>query len=70
MYMASKLRAGNNKFRHSEMTRPRIALLGLFLEANEFAPVSTEADFHASCYLETQDILDEAAKADPALWRI
>lgn len=67
MYMASKLRAGNNKFRHSEMTRPRIALLGLFLEANEFAPVSTEADFHASCYLETQDILDEAAKAAPSM---
>lgn len=49
------------------MTPPRIALLGLFLEANEFAPVSTEADFRASCYLEGQEILDEAAKLAPAM---
>ncbi len=49
------------------MTRPRIALLGLFLEANEFAPVSTEQDFRASCYLEGQEILDEAAKPAPAM---
>jgi microcystin degradation protein MlrC len=49
------------------MTRPRIALLGLFLEANEFAPVSTAADFHASCYLEGQAILEEAAKPAPSM---
>lgn len=49
------------------MSQPRIALLGLFLEANEFAPVSTEADFRASCYLEGQEILDEAAKPAPAM---
>ena len=49
------------------MSQPRIALLGLFLEANEFAPVSTAADFHASCYLEGQAILDEAAKPAPSM---
>jgi len=45
----------------------RIALLGLFLEANEFAPVSTAEDFRASCYLEGQEILAEAAKPAPAM---
>lgn len=45
--------------------RPRVAILGLHLEANAFAPVSTEADFRASCYLEGQAILDEAAKPAP-----
>jgi len=44
---------------------PRVAILGLHLEANAFAPVSTEADFRASCYLEGQAILDEAAKPAP-----
>lgn len=44
---------------------PRVAILGLHLEANAFAPVSTEADFRASCYLEGQAILDEAAKRAP-----
>ena len=49
------------------MSQPRIALLGLFLEANKFAPVSTAADFYASCYLEGQAILEEAAKPAPAM---
>lgn len=44
---------------------PRVAILGLHLEANAFAPVSTAADFRASCYLEGQAILDEAAKPAP-----
>lgn len=37
----------------------------MHLEANAFAPVSTEADFRASCYLEGQAILDEVAKPAP-----
>jgi microcystin degradation protein MlrC len=49
------------------MTPPRIALLGLFLEANEFAPPSTSVDFYASCYLEGQEILTEAAKPAPSM---
>ena len=47
------------------MTQPKIALLGLFLEANQFAPVSTEADFREACFLSGQEILDEAAKPAP-----
>ena len=39
---------------------PRVALLGMALEANAFAPISTEADFRARGYLEGETILDEA----------
>ena len=46
---------------------PRIAILGIHLEANRFAPVTTGADFRGSCYLEGQSMLDEAAKAAPAM---
>src|ERR1044071_3545777 len=48
-------------------SRPRIAILGIHLESNAFAPVTTEADFRASCYLEGQAMLDEAAKPAPAM---
>ncbi|MGZ9005049.1 MAG: M81 family metallopeptidase [Burkholderiales bacterium] len=47
--------------------RPRIAILGIHLESNAFAPVSTAADFRASCYFEAQAMLIEAAKAAPAM---
>ncbi len=47
--------------------RPRVAILGLHLEANAFAPPSTEADFRGSCYLEGAEILAEAAKPAPAM---
>src|SRR5688572_7321778 len=47
--------------------RPRIAVLGIHLESNAFAPVTTEADFRASCYFEGRALLDEAAKAAPAM---
>ncbi|MCA8926920.1 MAG: M81 family metallopeptidase [Alphaproteobacteria bacterium] len=49
------------------MAGPRIALLGFMLEANEFAPVTTGADFRASCYLVGDEILAEAAKPAPAM---
>lgn len=42
---------------------PRIALAGMVLESNSFAPVVTEADFRGRYYLEGQAILDEAARA-------
>ena len=45
----------------------RIALLGLHLESNSFAPVSTERDFRQLCYLEDDAILTEARKAAPAM---
>ena len=47
--------------------RPRIALLGIHLEANAFAPVTTGADFRASCYFEGEAMLAEAAKPAPAM---
>jgi len=47
--------------------KPRIALLGLHLEANAFAPPTTEADFRGSCYLEGEAILSEAAKPAPKM---
>jgi microcystin degradation protein MlrC len=46
---------------------PRIALLGIHLESNGFAPPSTEADFRSACYLEGMAILGEAAKPAPAM---
>lgn len=45
----------------------RVALLGLHLESNSFAPVTTEADFRRLCYLEGDAILAEAAKPAPAM---
>ena len=44
---------------------PRIAILGMHLESNAFAPVSTEADFRQSCYFEGDAMLIEAAKPAP-----
>ncbi|MEE9148525.1 MAG: M81 family metallopeptidase [Candidatus Tectomicrobia bacterium] len=44
---------------------PRIAILGMHLEANAFAPVTTGDDFRASCYLEGEAMLAEAAKPAP-----
>jgi len=41
--------------------------LGLHLEANAFAPPTTEADFKSSCYLVGDEILREAAKPAPAM---
>jgi microcystin degradation protein MlrC len=47
--------------------RPRIAILGMHLESNAFAPVSTAEDFRKSCYFEGYDMLAEAAKPAPAM---
>lgn len=44
---------------------PRIAILGMHLESNAFAPVATEADFRNSCYFEGESMLAEAAKPAP-----
>src|SRR4051812_25572967 len=49
------------------MTTPRIAILGIHLENNAFAPGTTEADFRASCYFEGEAMLAEAAKPAPAM---
>ena len=46
---------------------PRIAILGIHLESNAFAPVTTAEDFLASCYLEGEAMLAEAAKPAPAM---
>ncbi len=47
--------------------RPRVALLGIHLEANAFAPVTTGEDFRASCWFEGDSIVAEARKPAPAM---
>lgn len=42
------------------MATPRIALTGIMLESNAFAPVATEADFRGHYYREGQAIVDES----------
>jgi microcystin degradation protein MlrC len=46
---------------------PRIALIGMHLESNSFAPPTTEADFRRLCYLAGPAIVEEAAKEAPAM---
>ena len=46
---------------------PRIALLGIHLESNAFAPPTTAEDFRALCWLEGVEILAEAAQLAPAM---
>src|ERR1700754_3932554 len=48
-------------------TQPRIGILGIHLESNAFAPVTSEDDFRASCYYEGEAMLAEAAKPAPAM---
>ncbi len=45
----------------------RIAIIGLALESNRFAPPTTPQDFYQSCYLEGDDILIEAQKEAPSM---
>lgn len=45
----------------------RVAILGVVLETNAFAPTSTEADFRTLCYLEGEAIVAEARKEAPAM---
>jgi len=47
--------------------RKPIAIIGLALESNRFAPPTTVQDFRQSCYLESDDILAEAQKDAPAM---
>lgn len=42
---------------------PRVALAGIVLESNSFAPVLGEDEFRSRYYLEDGEILDEACKA-------
>ena len=43
----------------------RIALMGMHLEANAFAPVSTEADFRSAGYYVGEEITNDLAQANP-----
>ena len=46
--------------------KKRIALVGMHLEANAFAPVSTEADFRSAGYYVGDEITDDLAQANPS----
>ncbi len=45
----------------------RIAIVGLALESNNFAPPTTAEDFYQSCYLAGEAILKEAQKDAPSM---
>jgi microcystin degradation protein MlrC len=45
----------------------RIAILGLMLESNAFAPVITEEDYLSRVYLVGDEILEDLASSDPKL---
>ncbi len=45
----------------------KVALLGLMLESNRFAPVTTEEDYLSRVYLAGQEILNDLASSDPML---
>ena len=47
--------------------KPRIAMMGMHLESNAFAPVTTGEDFRDACYLKGEALLVEAAKPAPAM---
>jgi len=51
----------------SDKSPRRIALLGLMLESNRFAPVTTEEDYVKRVYLAGDEILADLASADPML---
>ncbi len=44
----------------------RIALLGMHLESNSFAPVSGETSFRSLCYMSGREITDDAALPNPS----
>ena len=46
----------------TDVSAPRVALLGFMLESNAFAPVAGETDFRSRCYLEGDVIVEEARK--------
>lgn len=45
----------------------KVALLGLMLESNSFAPVTTEDDYLSRVYLAGQEILNDLSSSDPML---
>ncbi|MDJ0946463.1 MAG: M81 family metallopeptidase [Kiloniellales bacterium] len=47
----------------SQASGPRVALAGMILESNAFAPPATEDDFREKLYLEGPALLDEARRA-------
>jgi microcystin degradation protein MlrC len=49
------------------LEKPRIAIMGMHLESNAFAPVTTRDDFYDAGYFEGEDILIEAAKKASSL---
>ena len=49
------------------MAGPRVALVGIHLEANAFAPPTEREDFAGLCALQGIEILKEAAKPNPAM---
>lgn len=51
----------------SENSPVRVAILGLMLESNSFAPVTTEDDFLDRIYLAGAEILADLGSADPML---
>ncbi len=44
----------------------RVALMGMHLEANSFAPTSTEQDFRTLCYMVGDEMLADIAKDNPS----
>ena len=51
----------------SNLSSPRVALLGLSIECNKFAPVATKAHFLARTYLEGDAIIEDARSATPRM---
>ena len=49
------------------MTGPRVALLGMVLESNRYAPPATQADFEGLTWLQGEDLLVEARSGTPSL---
>ncbi|MCC7048054.1 MAG: M81 family metallopeptidase [Alphaproteobacteria bacterium] len=45
--------------------KPRVAILGMHLESNAFAPVTTAADFHGRCFQQGEAIMKNARAAAP-----
>ncbi|MBL6928137.1 MAG: M81 family metallopeptidase [Rhodospirillales bacterium] len=45
----------------------RVALMGVALESNSFAPPAVEEDFRNRCFLDGNEILAEAAKPSPGM---
>ncbi|MBT6095579.1 MAG: M81 family metallopeptidase [Rhodospirillaceae bacterium] len=45
----------------------RVALMGMHLEANSFAPTTTEQDFRTLCYMAGDEMLADIAKENPSI---